>query len=138
MEKLFEMIKRYADATKPPRQAVCVCALKGDKVLAVAQRGTTHEWGLPGGKVEPGENLKEALVREVKEEAHITLDQNKLEPVFYRIDHPFFVTTYLYQGDVDEIPEQGDAGPAGWVSWEDLLSGPFGEYNARLKHKLGL
>lgn len=137
MEKLFEMVRKFADATKPPRQAVCVCALKGDKVLAVARRGTTDEWGLPGGKVDSGEDPLEALVREVWEEAHIKLDKTKLEPVFCRIDHPFFVTTYLYSGDIDEKPEQGDAGPAGWVSWDQLLSGPFGEYNARLKQKLG-
>jgi 8-oxo-dGTP pyrophosphatase MutT (NUDIX family) len=138
MEKLFEMVRKFADTTKPPRQAVCVCVLKGDKVLAVARRGTTDEWGLPGGKVDSGEAPLEALVREVWEEAHIKLNKNKLELVFSRIDHPFLVITYLYSGDIDDEPEQGDAGPAGWVTWDQLLSGPFGEYNARLKDKLGL
>ena len=138
MEKLFKMVRKFADATKTPHEAVCVCALRGDKVLAVARRGTTDEWGLPGGKVDSGEAPLEALVREVWEEAHIKLDKTKLEPVLNRVDHPFLVTTYLYNDNIDETPEQGDAGPVAWVSWDQLISGPFGEYNARLKDKLGL
>jgi 8-oxo-dGTP pyrophosphatase MutT (NUDIX family) len=138
MDRLFEMARKYADATKPLRHAVCVCATKGDQVLAVARRGTKDQWGLPGGKVDSGEAPLEALVREVWEEAHIKLDKTKLTPVFYRLDPPFYVTTYQYYGNINEIPEQGDAGPAAWVSWDKLLSGPFGEYNARLKTKLRL
>lgn len=138
MEKLFQMVKKFADATKTPSLAVCVCAIKGDKVLAVARRGTKSEWGLPGGKVEPNEDLKDALVREVQEEVNITLDKDKLTPIFTRIDHPFNVTTFLYSDIIDDKPEQGDAGPVGWVSWDQLISGPFGEYNLALKKQLGI
>lgn len=134
---LFEMARKYAKDVEP-RQAVCVCAVKGDKVLGVARRGTTDEWGLPGGKVDSGEAPLEALVREVWEEAHIKLDKTKLEPVFERLDFPFQVTTFLYNGDITDVPEQGDAGPAKWVTWDDMLSGPFGQYNQKLKEKLGL
>lgn len=134
---LFEMARKYAKDVEP-RQAVCVCALKGDKVLGVARRGTVDEWGLPGGKVDPGEAPLEALVREVQEEAHIKLDKTKLEPVFERTDFPFKVITFFYHGDIDEVPKQGDAGPAKWITWNDLLTGPFGQYNEKLKMKLGL
>ena len=138
MEKLFAMARKFATDTTPLREAVCLLALKENQVLAVARRGTKDEWGLPGGKVDPGEEHDDALVREVREEAHITVDKSKLVPVFERFDPPFHVTTFLYQGDINDIPEQGDAGPAEWVRWEQLLSGPFGQYNARLKNKLGL
>jgi ADP-ribose pyrophosphatase YjhB (NUDIX family) len=119
--------------------SVCVCAIREDgKVLAVARRGTTDQWGLPGGKVDPGEDAVDALVREVWEESFIKLDKNKLVPVFNRKDAKFFVITYLYNGTIKDIPKQGDAGPAAWVTWEQLIGGPFGKYNAKLKETLGL
>lgn len=138
MDRLFAMARKYATAATPLREAVCLLALQDNRVLAVARRGTKNEWGLPGGKVDSGEDLEDALVREVREEAQITVDKNKLTPVFERFDPPFHVTTFLYNGDIKDIPIQGDAGPAGWVRWDQLLSGPFGEYNARLKLKMGL
>jgi 8-oxo-dGTP pyrophosphatase MutT (NUDIX family) len=120
------------------RLAVCVCIIKDAKVLAVARRGTTDDFGLIGGKVEPGEDPIDALVREVIEEANIHLDKTKLIKVFERIDQQFNVITYLYNGVVEETPTQGDAGPAAWVTWEQLIGGPFGKYNAKLKETLGL
>ena len=117
---------------------VCLCALKGDKVLAVARRNSVDQWGLPGGKIEPGESMIDALVREVQEETRIVLDKNKLRPVFSRVDDSFFVVTYFYQGKIEEKPRQGDAGPVEWVTWDQLIIGPFGIYNSRLKARLGL
>lgn len=137
---ILEMATMFANAAEDREDlAVCVCALKDDKVLAVARRGTTDEWGLPGGKVEVHEDPKDAIVREVQEEAQISINKELLTPVFTRNDADgFFVITYLYQENITEVPEQGDAGPARWVTWDDLLKGPFGEYNARLKSTLGI
>lgn len=44
--------------------------MREDRLLMVRVRAT-GEWFLPGGGVEPGESVKEALVREVREEAGI-------------------------------------------------------------------
>lgn len=135
-EKTFETGILAGDFRK---KSVCLFALnKEGKVLAVARRGTTNAWGLAGGKVDLGENMVEALIREVYEETYIKLDPNKLEPVFERVDPPYFVVTYLYKDIIEDEPKQGDAGPATWVTWDELISGPFGEYNSRLKEKLGL
>ncbi len=121
------------------KKCVCLLALNKDgKVLAVARRGTTDDWGLPGGKVELGEGTAEALVREVYEETCINIQFDKLEPVFERVDHSYFVVTYLYKGEIEDEPKQGDAGPVAWVTWDEVISSHFGEYNSRLKEKLGL
>ncbi len=56
--------------TKKTIKVVAAIIRKGDKIFAT-QRGYgdfKDGWEFPGGKVEPGESSKEALVREIKEE----------------------------------------------------------------------
>lgn len=117
------------------KQSVQLCAIKDGNVLAVARRGTVNSWGLPGGKPEKGEDDLSALVREVEEETLLKIDKN-LRFVFKRLNGNYIVTTYFYDGDIEEEPRQGDAGPSAWVTWEELISGPFGEYNKKLKESL--
>ena len=56
-------------------QVVGAAIVRGDRVL-VAQRGTgplAGRWEFPGGKVEPGEDERTALVRECAEEMGVTV-----------------------------------------------------------------
>ena len=51
-----------------PTPAVGVVCLKGDEVLLI-RRGTPPrqgEWSLPGGRIEPGERLADAALRELR------------------------------------------------------------------------
>jgi 8-oxo-dGTP diphosphatase len=51
--------------------------LRDRKVLV--ERSLGKEYFIhPGGKIEPGETVKQALVRELKEEFSITVDENNL------------------------------------------------------------
>lgn len=45
------------------------------KILLVKRRGKSHEgmWGLPAGTMQPGETVKEALEREMREELGIEI-----------------------------------------------------------------
>ena len=56
-----------------PVPAVGVVCLKGDAVLLI-RRGTPPrrgEWSLPGGRIEPGERLADAALRELREETGV-------------------------------------------------------------------
>jgi len=124
--------------SKKRRLAVCALIIQDTKILAVSRRGESSSWGLPGGKVEKDEAPITALIREVREETGILLEKDHLEPCFTRIDDDFLVITYMYYGSITSTPVQGDAGPVAWVTWNDLLAGPFGKYNAKLKEALQL
>lgn len=56
-----------------PVPAVGVVCLRADSVLLI-RRGTPPrlgEWSLPGGRIEPGEGVKEAALRELHEETGV-------------------------------------------------------------------
>jgi len=59
--------------------AVGAVVLRGDGAVLVVRRGQAPakgSWTLPGGKVEPGESLERAVVREIAEETGL-----RVEPV---------------------------------------------------------
>src|SRR5690606_8350306 len=62
--------------------AAAVIDADGRLLLQRALPGKRHagQWEFPGGKVEPAENPRQALVREVREELALTLSASALEP----------------------------------------------------------
>jgi 8-oxo-dGTP diphosphatase len=73
--------------TRPERKLLLVVAaalLDGEGRVLIAQRPQGKSlaglWEFPGGKVEPGESLEAALVRELKEELDVTVPVDALQP----------------------------------------------------------
>lgn len=63
----------------PSKVAVCALINCGGMYLAVSRKDNLEDFGLPGGKVDVGENLEQALIREVLEETgyHVSVDINQ-------------------------------------------------------------
>lgn len=113
------------------KQAACIFVEKDGKILGVSRKNNPSAFGLPGGAVEPGENLEQAAVRELKEETG--LDLSNLKAIFERMPDPnddYSCTTFT--GDIAGDISTNESGVVAWVSWDDLCSGPFAEYNQKL------
>jgi 8-oxo-dGTP diphosphatase len=117
------------------RPELCVGAitLRNDHLLLI-QRGTEPgrgQWSLPGGRVEKGETMAEAVVREVYEETGLAVLVDVLVGLVERISesHHFVIVDFgaTALGDGDPMPGT-DAADARWVPiWEvselDLVDG---------------
>lgn len=77
-----------------------VVIIKNGKIL-ILKRSSTDQWmpehyGLPGGKLDSGENTLEAVCRECKEEANLNISPKDLiflPKVSKNNEHAFFCTT---------------------------------------------
>jgi 8-oxo-dGTP diphosphatase len=75
------------DYPKRPIVGVAAVIIEDDRVVLV-RRGRPPaygEWSLPGGAVEPGETLEEAVVREVAEEIGLSVEVMEVVAVLDRI-----------------------------------------------------
>ena len=117
------------------KAATVLCISDDGKVLAVSRRDDPTAFGLPGGKVDPGETAEEAAARELAEETGLTATD--LKPVFVREEGDGFTTT-TFVGHVSGHIKTDEEGVVRWVDREVLFNGPFGQYNRALFKKLGL
>jgi len=129
----------------PSKQAACVLVRSNDDadsdtVLLVSRGRDTSSWGLPGGKVEPGETVVAAAVRELREETGLKVNECDLQPVFAKEAGGRLSTCFALERRVEraEVPE-GFTSSEGWVRWgpyAQCLEGPFRDYNTTLGHTL--
>lgn len=90
------------------RVRVCGIITQNNKILLLKQKAKTtsgHLWLPPGGGLEYGESLSEALTREVLEETNLTVESKELYGVTEFIDSPFhaielFYNTTILSGEV--------------------------------------
>lgn len=89
--------------------------LRGDEVLlAMKKRGFgAGKWNGPGGKLEPGETPRQAMVREARQEVNIGLHEENLQQVaivdfFFVDDHVFECHVFVckeWDGEPSESEE---------------------------------
>jgi 8-oxo-dGTP pyrophosphatase MutT (NUDIX family) len=122
------------------KSAVCLLLpLSFDQFLAISRRNDTSRWGLPGGKVDPGDSNVEALLREVREEIGLQLQAVDVEPIFADVcpgkslADTYWVTTYVFKGDAQMAALTPEAGMQ--LQWKqdtalsDAKVSPFAAYN---------
>jgi 8-oxo-dGTP diphosphatase len=93
--------------------------------VLLARRGTEPlkgHWSLPGGLVELGEGLVEAVVREVREETGLTVETLELIELLdrihrqgERIQYHYVIADYLCRAVSGELQAASDAEAVRWV-----------------------
>jgi 8-oxo-dGTP diphosphatase len=116
----------------PTRPFLGVGALifDGDKILLV-ERGKEPlkgYWSLPGGIVEVGEKLEDAIRREVREETNLEIEPLGMFEIFERImpdadgrpEYHYVLIDYLCRVVGGELAAASDVSRAAWVTEQNL------------------
>lgn len=79
-------------------------------------------WSVPGGSLEPGEYLADAVAREVKEETGLDIEVGELAGIFeVPGDTHFVILDFLADPLGDTEPTAGDdVSEARWVALDDI------------------
>lgn len=116
------------------KQAAVALIIKDGLILSINRRNDKTKYGLIGGKVDLGETLSSALIREVKEESNINVINYSL--IYSRVEpgglDGIDYTTYCYYIDSwSGLPSSSDEGDLKWLSQSELTgaNGAFPKYN---------
>ena len=95
-----------------PKPVGCAIARDDDGRVWLARRG--HDpgrglWSMPGGFVDLGESVEEAIVREVREELDVGADLGALVGVYSHADDR--VVVIVYEARIDGTPRPTDEAP---------------------------
>ncbi|MEM6406204.1 MAG: NUDIX domain-containing protein [Pseudomonadota bacterium] len=117
-----------------------------DKILITQTTKWRGTWGVPGGKVDWGETLEQALLREFREEVGLDLHQVRFallqeavnDPQFIHTSHFILVNYYAHSQNETIIPNEEIVRWA-WVTPDEALSYPLNTYTDTLvKHYMSL
>jgi 8-oxo-dGTP diphosphatase len=115
----------------PPKPEICVGAIViDDERMLLIRRGqgaSIGEWSIPGGRVEWGETMAEAVVRELEEETGLEGVVTEFVGVVERIDdeYHYVICDYLVEIiEPDKVRAGDDATDAIWIRLDGVADHP--------------
>jgi 8-oxo-dGTP diphosphatase len=126
-----EIKREYPDA---PLVAVGALIIDQDKILLVKRKNEPGQglWSIPGGVVELGERVEDAVKREVKEETGMTIKVERLLTTIDRIvkdregrvQFHYVIIDYLACTSKGTLRASTDAEEAKWIHLDDVKNLP--------------
>jgi 8-oxo-dGTP diphosphatase len=113
-----------------PLVGVGAIIIEGPRIVLVkrAHPPLQAQWSVPGGVLEVGELVREAAVREAREETGLTVEPGELLGVYdrvlrnpeQRVQYHYVLIDFLCRRVVGEIAAASDAAEVRWFSREEL------------------
>ena len=113
-----------------PLVGVGAIIIEDSRVLLVkrANPPLQAEWSIPGGVLEVGELVREAAVREAREETGLTVEPSKLLGVYdrilrnpaQRVQYHYVLIDFLCRRVAGDLSAASDAAEVRWFSREEL------------------
>ncbi len=123
------MSREYPDS---PLVGVGAVIVRDNRVLLIrrGQPPLLGEWSLPGGVLECGETLREATIREAREETGLIVETGELLGVYERVVHSedgrvryhYVLIDFLCRAVAGEPEAGSDAAEVNWFASEELDS----------------
>jgi A/G-specific adenine glycosylase len=129
-----EVIPKPKERAYKKGKAVVGIVRKGNRVLVQQRPGKglfAGLWEFPGGKVERGETLEQALARELREELDAEMKHARFLLEVRHTYTQFQVALYAYAVRLKEEPAL-EAGRQKWVSIRNLREYPFPSGSAKI------
>lgn len=110
----------------PPVLVAAGVLVEGDRVLLTQRKAGTHlggTWELPGGKVDPGEDPRDAVVRELREELGVEVTVGEpVEITYHRYPEKAVLLLFFAVTRREGSPEPRalDVADLVWARREDL------------------
>ncbi|MEP6644409.1 MAG: NUDIX hydrolase [Acidobacteriaceae bacterium] len=133
------MRREYPDA---PIAGVGAIVIDHGRVLLIKRGGPPlqGEWSIPGGAMELGETVREAVVREVFEETGLVVEAVELLGVFDRVVkdgqgkilYHYVLVDFLCRRVRGEVRASEDADDARWFSVEEVKAVPLAKDTAEV------
>lgn len=115
-------------------QRVANCLLMKDNKVLLLQKPKRGWWVAPGGKMEPGESVKDCCVREYREETGVYLKNPNLKGIFTFImkDGDQVISEWMmftfFATEADGIHlEESEEGKISWHSIDEIRNLPMAE-----------
>jgi A/G-specific adenine glycosylase len=124
-----------------PHYLVCAAVIQQEDKVLIARRPSKGllggMWEFPGGKVEQGESLAQALQREIREELGSEIEVGMELGVYNHAYTHFRVTLHAFYSSLSQgEPQALDASEIRWVPILQLVDYPMGKIDRRISNDL--
>ncbi|WP_050616395.1 8-oxo-dGTP diphosphatase [Bacillus testis] len=115
-------------------QRVTNCVLNKDGQVLLLQKPRRGWWVAPGGKMEPGESVKDSCVREFREETGIYIKNPTLKGIFTfimkdgdQVQSEWMMFTFTADQFDGQYLEESSEGKLAWKDAEEIKDLPMAE-----------